>query len=780
MKNLFPSLLVVLGLLPAALRAQTVPPMPPAPPANLQGVALRDWYRANWYDGKRVVLSYNAARGRMYNYVDNVNNQVTCVYSGYTENVPYNATSTNPDVVTDINCEHSIPQSWFDEVVRMRSDIHHLFPTRIQWNSDRGSDPFADVPDASTLGWLRGTTRLTTIPTSNIDEYSEDTNSQFEPREDHKGNLARAAFYFYTMHANEGFDPGKGVITALADLATLYRWHLADPVDAREIERNNRVAASQGNFNPYIAYPATVATAWNLAPAGPTFSFAAPSGTRAEGNTGPSTYTFTVNLSPAATAPVTVQVSVDAANSTATSGTDFVFASPTTVTFPAGATSQTVTLTVNGDTQPEGDETVVLTLANPSTGNSVGSPSVHTLTLTNDDGPAPTLAFAAATGSASEGNTGTSTYTTNVTLTNPGTLTFPITVPVTVDATGTTATPATDYTLSTPTLTFASAAALTQPVAVTVVGDLTYEPNETVRLLLGTPSDASITRGVPNAHVLTIMNDDTPPVGAPCTKLYFSQYIESNTGNTKVLEIYNPTASPMPLTGKRVVLYQPGNSSPGFSQPLTGTIAPGDVYVIGNTGLTSSVVAPEVDLLSNVCYFSGAHSLALFDGTDTLDVIGLIGRTPSGGGWSVTSGSTMNNSLVRQPTTSQGGRWNGPYGSATWSALGADNFAGVGSYSSSVCPLLTANRAATGLRNALEMYPNPTSGTVQLRLPGLPTARTAAVAVLDLLGRPVRQRTTQLSATAATQLDLSGLPAGIYAVRVSCADVEYSGRVVIQ
>jgi hypothetical protein len=68
------------------------------------------------------------------------------------------------------------------------------------------------------LGWLRGTTRLTTIPTSNIDEYSEDTNSQFEPREDHKGNLARAAFYFYTMHANESFDAGKDVITALSDL----------------------------------------------------------------------------------------------------------------------------------------------------------------------------------------------------------------------------------------------------------------------------------------------------------------------------------------------------------------------------------------------------------------------------------------------------------------------------------------------------------------------------------------------------------------------------------
>ncbi|WP_426062084.1 endonuclease [Hymenobacter sp. B1770] len=778
MKHFFASLLVVLGLLPAALQAQTVPPMPAAPPSNLQGVALRDWYRANWYDGKRIVLDYSTARGRMYNYIDNFNNQVTCVYSGYTENVPYSATNTSPGVVSDINCEHSIPQSWFNEAVRMRTDIHHLFPTRIQWNSDRGSDPFADIPDANTLGWLRGTTRLTTIPTSNIDEYSEDTNSQFEPREDHKGNLARAAFYFYTMHANETFDPGKGVITALSDLATLYRWHLADPVDAREIERNNRVAASQGNFNPYVAYPATVATAWELAMPGPVFSFATATGSIAEGNSGTSTYTFTLSLSPAATAPVTVQVSLDGTNSTATSGTDFTFASPATVTFPAGSTSQTVALTVNGDTQPELDETVVLTLTNPSTGNSVGSPGTHILTLTNDDGPVPTLAFAAATGNIQEGNSGTATYTANVTLVNPSTLTFPITVPVTVDAAGTTATAGTDYTLVTTSVNFPSATALTQPVTVTVVGDLTYEFSETVRLVLGTPSNATIIMGAPNAHVLTIVNDDAAPVGASCTKPYFSRYIESDVENTKVLEIYNPTSAPMPLSGKRVVLYSNGASTPTTTLQLTGTLAPGGVYVIVNTNPTNTTIGALANVQSSVAFFNGDDALALFDDIDTLDVIGVIGQRPTS--WTVPGGSTLNNSLVRQPTAGQGGRWNGPFGSATWTATGVNNFTGVGSYTSAACFVVTSTRVTSLLRNTLEIYPNPTTGTAQLRLPGAPAARTATIAVFDLLGRPVRQHSAQLSATDATQLDLRGLPAGIYGVRVTCAGKEHTGRVVVQ
>ena len=780
MKHFFASIVVALALVPAALQAQTVPPQPAAPPTTLQGVALRDWYRQNWYDGKRVELSYADARGRMYNYADNYNNLVTCVYSGYQETVPYSATNTSTSVVTRINCEHTVPQSWFSQVVRMRSDMHHLYPTYDTWNNLRGSDPFADIPDATTQTWMRGLVSQATIPTANINEWSEDTNTQFEPREDHKGNLARSIFYFYTMHAGQPalVATGHGDINSAADINTLFAWHLADPVDAHEIERNNRVAASQGNFNPYIAYPGTVATAWSLAPAGPTFSFATTTGSLIEGNAGTSTYTVTLNLAPAATTATTVQVNLDATSSTATAGTDFTFASPTTVTFPAGSTSQTVAVTVTGDTQPEADETVVLSLSNPSSGNSVGSPGSHTLTITNDDGPAPTLAFATASGNTPEGNAGTTTYTANVTLTNPASLTFPITVPVTVDAAGTTATSPTDYTLTTTTVTFPSATALTQPVSVSVAGDVTYEPSETVRLLLGTPSNATIIKGVPSAHILTIVNDDAAPVGAPCTKAYFSQYIESQVGNTKALEIYNPTNAPMALTGKRVVLYANGATTPTTTQALTGTIAPGDVYVIVNTGATDAGVAAQADLQSGVAFYNGDDAIALFDGTDTLDVIGVIGQRPTE--WTVPGGSTLNNTLVRQPTTTQGGRWNGPNGSSTWSAGGVDNYAGIGSYTSAGCFIALATRANTVLRNALEIYPNPATETVQLRLPGQATSRPATVEVLDMLGRAVRQRTAQLGATNAAQVDLRGLPAGLYAVRVTCADVEYTGRVVVQ
>jgi endonuclease I len=779
MKHLFTSCLLVLGLVPAALHAQTAPAMPAAAPANLSGQALRTWYLDNWYNGKRVELSYATARGKMYNYADNYNNLVTCVYSGYQETVPYSTTNTSTGVVNRINCEHTVPQSWFNEVVRMRSDMHHLFPTYDTWNNLRGSDPFAEIPDAQTQTWMRLLVSQATIPTANIAEWSEDTNTQFEPREDHKGNLARAVFYFYTMHAGQSalVATGHGDINSVANINTLYAWHLADPVDAREIERNRRVAVSQGNYNPYIEYPATVATAWGLAPAGPTFRFGSTTGTIAEGNSGTSTYTFTLNLSAAATTATTVQVNVDGTNSTATNGTDFTFASPATVTFPAGSISQPVTLTVNGDSQPEADETVVLTLTNPSTGNSIGSPGTHTLTITNDDGTPPSISFASATGSIAEGNSGTSTYTVNVTAS--GTLpTGAFTVPVSVDAANSTATAATDYVLNTTSLTF-SATTLTQAVTVMVNGDATFEPNETVRLRLGTPSNATIIVGQPNTHTLTILNDDAAPAGAPCTKPYFSRYVEGLINNTKVLEIYNPTLSPMPLAGKSVALYANGATTPTNTQQLTGTIAPGDVYVIVNTGVVDAGVAAQADLQSNVAFFNGNDAVALFDGTDTLDVIGVIGQQPTE--WTVPGGgSTLNNTLVRKPTTSQGGRWNGPNGSATWSGGGVDTFTGVGAYTSTACFVPTASRGAAVLRNALEIYPNPASETVQLRLPGAPAARPATIEVLDVLGRPVRQRAAQLGATDAVPVDLRGLPAGIYAIRVLCETVTYTGRVVVK
>ncbi|GAA4357142.1 hypothetical protein GCM10023185_21650 [Hymenobacter saemangeumensis] len=776
MKHIFASLWLVLGLVSATASAQTAPPVPPTPPAGLQGQALRTWLVQNWYDGKRVELSYATARGKMYNYADNYNNQVECVYSGYTAPLPFSTTATGT-TVGRINCEHTVPQSWFNQVVRMRTDIHHLFPTYDTWNNLRGSDPYAEIPDASTTTWMRNTTSQATIPTMNIDEWSEDTNSQFEPREDHKGNLARAVFYFYTMHGTQPalIATGHDNINSVGSITTLYQWHLADPVDAHEIERNRRTAISQGNYNPYINHPNLVAEAWGLTVSGPAVSFSAATGSIVEGNSGTSTYTMTLTANPAPTAPISVQLVLSSANSTASNGSDFVFTSPTTVNFAAGQTTATADIIVNGDTRPEADETVTLNITNPSTGVNVGSPSTHTLTILNDDGPVPTVAFDTAAGSIVEGNTGTSTYTVNVTLSNAGT-SGSFTVPVSVDPSSTAN--SADFVLNTTSLAFGSGAPAV--VSITVNGDLLFEPNETVVLRLGNPSNSGVLLGMPNLHTLTIVNDDMPPAGAACTKLFFTQYAEGSATNTKALEIYNPSNMPVSLTGKRVELFANGAATtPTSTQALTGTLGPGAVYVIANTGVVDAGVAAAANIQSNVAFFNGDDAVVLFDGTDTLDIIGVVGQRPTS--WTTAGGgSTLNHTLVRLPNTTQGGRWNGPYGSVTWTGIGTDNFSGIGSYASTACAVASSARASATLHNGLEIYPNPASETVRLRLPTVQSARPATVEVLDQMGRVVRQRVAVLSATDAAVLDLRGLASGLYAVRVTQDALQYTGRVLVK
>jgi hypothetical protein len=116
----------------------------------------------------------------------------------------------------------------------------------------------------------------------------------------------------------------------------------------------------------------------DLAP--PTLSIS--SGSVSEGKSGVTTSaTLTVTLSRAMTSTVSVVVNLSTLG-TATSGTDFRFTN-VTLSFAAGTTSKTVTISVLGDNTKEADETVVLQLGSPS-GATVAT-GTGTLTIVNDD-----------------------------------------------------------------------------------------------------------------------------------------------------------------------------------------------------------------------------------------------------------------------------------------------------------------------------------------------------------------------------------------------------------
>ncbi len=193
-------------------------------------------------------LGYNGARDQMYGSIDNKNGQIIGVYTGFT------ITSNNRTDAFQkgINTEHTWPQGLFDSNEPMRGDIHHLYPTRIEANSARSNYPFAEINDTQTSTWFRNSSSQSSIPTSNIDEYSELlSGTSFEPREDHKGNVARAIFYFWTIYQDvNNVADDASFFNGMKDV--LLTWHDADPVDQAEVDRSLGAEVAQGNRNPFV------------------------------------------------------------------------------------------------------------------------------------------------------------------------------------------------------------------------------------------------------------------------------------------------------------------------------------------------------------------------------------------------------------------------------------------------------------------------------------------------------------------------------------------------
>ncbi len=199
------------------------------------------------------VLGYGAARDVLYKETADYHEfRLTCIYTGYAIWLdPRQDPSTNA-YEQGINCEHSWPQS-MGAKGQAKSDMHHLFPTREGVNAARSNHPFGEIPDEDTDRWYLVEQMQSNRPTQNVDAYSElDSDSgHFEPREEVKGDIARAMFYFYTMYHGQG-----GVSDSFFEgqKNTLLQWHIADPVDDFEAHRNQFIAGHQGGkVNPFIS-----------------------------------------------------------------------------------------------------------------------------------------------------------------------------------------------------------------------------------------------------------------------------------------------------------------------------------------------------------------------------------------------------------------------------------------------------------------------------------------------------------------------------------------------
>lgn len=139
-----------------------------------------------------------------------------------------------------VNVEHTWPQSRFSKKFSedfQKTDLHHLFPTDSKINRIRGNSLFGEV--STDVVPLRCTKARFGYGTAGDEEV-------FEPPQNHKGNVARALFYF-SIRYDLPIDDREEVI--------LKKWNAEDPIDSAELNRNEEIFKIQGNRNPFIDFP---------------------------------------------------------------------------------------------------------------------------------------------------------------------------------------------------------------------------------------------------------------------------------------------------------------------------------------------------------------------------------------------------------------------------------------------------------------------------------------------------------------------------------------------
>ena len=191
-------------------------------------------------------------------------------------------------------------------------------------------------------------------------------------------------------------------------------------------------------------------------------------------------------------------------NGSATAGSDYI-ATSGTVSFIAGQTNATISVTVLGDGTSEGDETFSGALSSGS-GLTIAGGSA-TFTIGNDDAAPPPPAPASATLSVqdvqiTEGDKGTTNFKATVTLSQA--MTTAVTVVISTASAGTGAgyaTAGSDYKTNTTTLTF-NPGVTSLTFTMTMVNDRAMEGDEVFSIVLSSPSGATIADGTAVARIV--------------------------------------------------------------------------------------------------------------------------------------------------------------------------------------------------------------------------------------------------------------------------------------
>jgi hypothetical protein len=205
--------------------------------------------------------------------------------------------------------------------------------------------------------------------------------------------------------------------------------------------------------------------------------------------------TVTVTRSGGTASGVTVDYATS--NGTSTAGADYTAASGT-LSFGAGELSKTFVVPILNDGLGEGNETVNLTLSNPTGGATLGTTTLAVLTLVDDE---VTLQFSVSTYSIVEN-------TVNATITVARSGPTAAAVSVNYSVSDGSATSGSDYKAVPPGTLTLTAGVTSKTFVVPILHDTLDEANETVNLVLSAPTGGALL-GPRSSAVLTITDNDS-------------------------------------------------------------------------------------------------------------------------------------------------------------------------------------------------------------------------------------------------------------------------------
>ncbi|EKF74611.1 endonuclease I [Alcanivorax hongdengensis A-11-3] len=137
---------------------------------------------------------------------------------------------TERNLRNHLNCSSARSCEQNADYVKMRADMHNMFPVTRHAELDRRRTLFGELPDSEN---------------SDADCGYKLSFQSFEPPDHAKGNVARAMLYMY-----DHYD-----LPLIGTLQMYQQWNRLDPVDDAERQRNARIKTIQGNSNPFIDDP---------------------------------------------------------------------------------------------------------------------------------------------------------------------------------------------------------------------------------------------------------------------------------------------------------------------------------------------------------------------------------------------------------------------------------------------------------------------------------------------------------------------------------------------